>query len=68
MEKAESTDIIEVKPRGTMGGIGQLLTYKEKYIQEFAPTKQVRMILVCGEIDPNIIELTEKQGIVYITV
>lgn len=67
-ERAESTDIIEVKPRGNMAAIGQLLTYKEHYTQQYNPTKPVRMVLVCGDIDPNITPLTEKNGIVYIIV
>ena len=67
-ERAESTDIIEVKPRGNMASIGQLLTYKEHYINYYHPEKPVRMVLVCGDIDPNVIPLTEKQGIVYIVV
>jgi hypothetical protein len=61
-------DIIEVKPRGNMASIGQLLTYKEQYIKEYQPTKPVRMVLVCGELDSNIVPLTEKQGIAYIVV
>lgn len=67
-ERTESTDIIEVKPRGNMAAIGQLLTYKELYIKEYSPKKHVRMILVAGEIDPNIISLTEKHKIVYISI
>lgn len=65
-ERPESTDIIEVKPKGTMAGIGQLLTYREHYIEEYRPGKPVRMVFVVGAMDPNIISLTEKQGIVYI--
>ena len=67
-ERAESTDIIEVKPRGNMASIGQLLTYKEHYVNDYRPTKPVRMILVVGNIDPNIIPLTEQNKIIYIIV
>lgn len=67
-ERAESTDIIEVKPRANMASIGQLLTYKEHYLKDYNPSKPVRMLLVAGDIDPNVIPLTEKQGIVYIVV
>ena len=66
--KGNTLDIIEVKPRGNMAAVGQLLTYKEQYIKEYQPTTHVRMVLVCGEIDPNIITLAEKNGIVYIVV
>src|SRR3990167_5628372 len=37
-EKSNGIDIIEVKPRGTMGSMGQLLTYKEHYTAEWHPT------------------------------
>ena len=61
--KDGSLDIIEVKPRGNMASIGQLLTYKEQYIKDYAPQKPLRMVLVCAEINPNIISLIEKNGI-----
>src|SRR3990167_855575 len=67
-EKSDGIDIIEVKPRGTMGSMGQLLTYKDTYTAEWHPQRPVRMVLVVAEIDPNIISLTEKQGILYIVV
>jgi hypothetical protein len=67
-ESPEYIDIIEVKPRGNMGAIGQLLTYQRHYIKEYQPVKKVRMVLVCAEIDPNIVELATESGIVYIVV
>lgn len=67
-ERKETTDIIEVKPKGTAGAIGQLLTYKEHYINEYKPKKPVRMILVCAEIDPNILTIAEKNHVNYIVI
>jgi hypothetical protein len=67
-ESTSNIDIIEVKPRGNMAGIGQLLTYKEHYFNEYNPTKPIRMVLVCEAIDPNIIPLAEQHGIVYMVV
>lgn len=67
-ESPSNMDIIEVKPRGNMAGIGQLLTYKQHYIDEYKPVKPIRMVLVCADIDPNIIPLAEQNGIVYIVV
>lgn len=64
----ESLDIIEVKPIGTAGVIGQLLTYKEHFLSEYEPDRPVRMLLVAGGIDENIIPLTEQHHIVYIIV
>ena len=64
-EKADVIDVIEVKPRGNMASVGQLLTYKEHFIEEYSPKKPVKMVLVCGEIDPNIIAIAEANKIVY---
>ena len=67
-DRGNVLDIIEVKPRGNMAAVGQLLTYKEHYSKEYHPQKPVRMVLVCGEIDPNIISLTGQNHIVYIVI
>jgi len=67
-ETETSIDIIEVKPRGNMASIGQLLTYKQHYIDEYKPAKSIRIVLVCADIDPNIIPLAEQNGIIYMVV
>jgi hypothetical protein len=67
-EAPSTMDIIEVKPKGNMAAIGQLLTYKQHYTNDYKPVKPVRMVLVCENIDPNIIQLAEDNGIVYIVV
>ncbi len=67
-DKNDAVDIIEIKPRGNMASMGQLLTYKEHYVSEYKPEKPVRMVLVCGTIDPNIIPILEKNGVNYIVV
>jgi len=61
-------DIIEVKPRATSSAIGQVLTYKEQFIEDFKPKLPVRAVIVAGAVDPNIIPLTEKLKVVYIKV
>ena len=66
--KSSSLDIIEVKPRGNMASVGQLLTYREHYLADFAPTKPLRAVLVCGDIDQNIIPLLANFQIDYIKV
>ena len=61
-------DIIEVKPRGNMSAIGQLLTYENHYIKEYQPIKPTRKVLVCEEIDPNIAEICDNNKIIYMVV
>jgi len=66
--RGNTLDIIEVKPRGNMAAVGQLLTYMEQYQKEYNPSQSLRAVLVCGEIDPNVLPLAEKNHIVYIVV
>ena len=67
-ERDNVIDIIEVKPRGNMASVGQLLTYKEQYIKDYKPTKIIRAVLVCGDLDTNIIPILQKSGIVHMVV
>ena len=66
--KENGVDIIEVKPRGNMAAVGQLLTYRKCYMEEYKPTGNVEAIIVCKDIDPNIIPVADANGIKYITV
>jgi len=61
-------DIIEIKPRGNMAAMGQVLTYMEHYKKEYKPKMPLRGLIVCGEIDPNIITLLEKNHLAYTVV
>lgn len=67
-EKANGVDIIEVKPKANMSAIGQLLTYKECYTADFAPSKPVAMLLVCGQIDQNFESALKSADISYILI
>lgn len=66
--KSNSVDLIEVKPRGNMASVGQLLTYREHYLADYGPTMPVRALLVCGDIDQNIISLLQNFQIDYVIV
>ena len=66
--KPGSIDIIEVKPKGNMSSMGQLLTYLEHYVADFAPTKPIRALLVAADIDPNIVPLLANFRIDYLIV
>lgn len=63
--KPSSLDIIEVKPRGNMASVGQILTYLEHYMADYGPSVPVRGLLVCGDIDQNIIPLLANFQIDY---
>ena len=66
--RADGLDIIEVKPRANMASIGQVLTYKQCFFEDYNPPKSLRALIVAAEIDQNIIPLLEKEGIVYIQI
>ena len=55
--------IIEIKPRGGKGAIGQLLQYKAEYLEEMEPARPVFMILLCERLAPRVRETCAEQGI-----
>ena len=59
--------IIEFKDRARPSGIGQLLTYRELYIQQEKPRKPVKLRYIVGEGDPQVEETCKRLGIeVYV--
>jgi hypothetical protein len=59
--------IIEIKPRGGKGAVGQLLQYERLYIQETQPTRPVRKALVCERLAPGVEDTCRELGItIYI--
>jgi len=56
-------DIIEFKDRVRPSGIGQLLTYRDLFIQHYGWKGKVNLIYICGEDDPQTRVIAEKQGI-----
>ncbi len=55
--------IIEIKPRGGKGAVGQLIQYERLYLEELAPSKPVFKVLVCERLAPGIQETCQAQGI-----
>lgn len=59
--------IIEIKPRAGMGALGQLLTYRDLYLEERRPLKPVKLAVVCERMAPDILQTYARHGIeVYI--
>lgn len=56
VETPDEVWIVEIKPRCDMSPLGQLLNYKRLYEKEYAPTKPVRMVVVCERIAPDVTE------------
>ncbi|RLI83107.1 MAG: hypothetical protein DRP01_09350 [Archaeoglobales archaeon] len=62
-EKENEIVIVEVKDKVRHSALGQLLAYRDMYIEQYKPRKPVRMLLVCGADDPPVRKVLEKYGI-----
>lgn len=60
--------IIEIKPRAGKGAIGQLIQYRRQYIEELAPARPVRMVIVCERVAPGVQATCDNLGIGIIVV
>lgn len=59
-------DIIEVKPRFDPSAIGQVLTYKNAYINDFPPSKAVRAVVVAEKASPNVLSVASQLNVTYL--
>jgi len=66
-ETQKDITIFEVKQRGGMSALGQLLNYKQLYLKEYNPRKPVRLAVVCERLEPDILITLRSYGIeIYI--
>ncbi|MEM4976305.1 MAG: hypothetical protein QXT64_03155 [Desulfurococcaceae archaeon] len=55
--------IFEVKGRAGRSALGQVLSYKRWYEEQYKPTKPVKVGIVCQEVDQNMIPIFEEYGV-----
>lgn len=55
--------IVEVKPRGALSAVGQLLGYLVLFNKQYRPQKRVRLALVCERIAPDMAPILLEYGI-----
>lgn len=55
--------LIEFKDRVRPSAIGQILVYRDLFIQQYKPLLPVKLMIVAGEDDPQTRIIAEKQGI-----
>lgn len=55
--------IIEVKPHANMESVGQIVTYKRLFENEFAVTRMLKAMIVCKTADADILEIMEINGV-----
>jgi len=63
VETATEFIIVEVKGRGALSAVGQLLGYLVLFNQQYSPQKRVRLALVCGNIAPDMGPILTEYGI-----
>ncbi len=60
--------VIEVKPFAGYVALGQVVTYLGLFIKEFRPLGQVIPIVVCDQVDPDLVDDFEVSGVGVIVI
>lgn len=60
--------VVEIKPFGSMLALGQVLSYTRLFIAEYRPAGEVWPVVVCNEVDADLIDEFEAAGVAVITV
>lgn len=60
--------VVEIKPFGSMLALGQVLSYTRLFIAEYAPDGEVWPVIVCNNVDPDLVDDFEAAGVAVITV
>jgi len=63
IETAMEFILIEVKSRGALSAVGQLLGYLVLFNRQYRPQKRVRLALVCAVIAPDMEPVLQEYGI-----
>ena len=50
----DTTIIFEIKHWGDATALGQLLTYRQLYLEEYEPVKPLRLVVVCKYVEPEL--------------
>ncbi|MBA7665264.1 hypothetical protein ES703_73334 [subsurface metagenome] len=60
--------VVEIKPFGSMLALGQVTSYTRLFIAEYRPAGEVWPVVVCSEVDLDLIDDFEAAGVAVITV
>ena len=55
--------IIELKPYGNMVGVGQAIMYRDLVLEEFDLSGVVEGVLICLQVDVDIVEVARREGV-----
>lgn len=60
--------VVELKPFGSMLALGQVISYTRLFIRDYEPDGEVWPVVICSEVDADLIDDFEAQGVVLIKV
>lgn len=60
--------VIEIKPYGSMLALGQAISYTRLFIKDYSPGREVLPVVVCSEVDADVVDDFEAVGAVLIKV
>jgi len=55
--------IVEIKPHTNMKALGQIITYKKLFEEEYSVTYRIIPVILCWTIDPDIVPILKEFGI-----
>lgn len=60
--------VVEIKPIGSMLALGQAFSYSRLFIRDYRPDGEVWPVVICSEVDADLVDDFEAAGVVLIEV
>ncbi len=60
--------VVEIKPFGSMLALGQAISYSRLFVRDYKPDGEVWPVVICSEVDADLIDDFEAAGVVLIKV
>lgn len=60
--------VVEIKPFGSMLALGQAISYSRLFIRDYEPDGEVWPVVICSEVDADLVDDFEAEGVALIKV
>lgn len=60
--------VVEIKPFASMLALGQVISYSSLFVRDYEPDGEVWPVVVCNEVDDDLVDDFEAAGVAVITV
>ena len=60
--------VVEIKPFASMLALGQVLSYSSLFVRDYEPDGEVWPVVICNEVDEDLIDDFEASGVAVIVV